>query len=55
VRLLSRRCKLPFTLLKTTAVIPFTILVDGVNGMTALDGLEAPRTFLILEIVGKVT
>ena len=49
----SRLCKLPFALLKTTAVIPFTILVDGVNRMTVLNGLEAPRTFLILEIVVK--
>jgi hypothetical protein len=53
VRLLSRRCKLPFALLKTTAVIPFTILIDGVNGMTVLNRLEAPCAFLILEIVGK--
>src|SRR4029453_19346104 len=53
VRLLLCLCKLPFALLKTTAVIPFTVLVDGVNGMAVLQGLEAPRTLLVLDIVGK--
>ena len=54
VRLLLRLCKLPFALLKTTAVIPFTVLVYGVNGIAVLHGLEAPRTLLVLEIVGKL-
>jgi len=53
VRLLLRLCKLPFAFLKTTAVIPFTILVDGINGRTVLQRLEAPRTLLVLEIDGK--
>jgi hypothetical protein len=47
-------CKLPFALLKTTAVIPFTVLVYGVKGIAVLQGLEAPRTLLVLEIVGKL-
>jgi len=53
VRLLLRLCKLPFAFLKTTAVIPFTVLVYGINCRTVLQGLEAPRTLLVLEIVGK--
>ena len=53
VRLLSCLCKLLFPLLKTTAVIPFTVLVHGVNRVTVLDGLEASRTLLVLKIVGK--
>ena len=53
VRLLLRLCKLPFAFLKTTAVIPFTVLVYGVNGIAVLQGVEAPRTLLVLEIVGK--
>jgi hypothetical protein len=53
VRLLLRVGKLPLALLKTTAVIPFPLLVDGVNGLSVLEGLEASRTFLVLEIVGK--
>jgi hypothetical protein len=53
VRLPSRLGKLSFAFLETTAVIPFTILVDGVDGMAVLEGLEAPRTLLVLEIIGK--
>ena len=53
VRLLSRLGKLPFALLKTTAVIPFTVLIDGVNGRAVVHRLEASRTLLVLEIVGK--
>src|SRR5215468_2947728 len=34
-------------------MIPFTILVYGINGRTVLQRLEAPRTLLVLEIVGK--
>ena len=48
-----RLCKLPFAFLKTTAVIPFTVLVYGINSITVLHGLEAPRTLLVLEIAGK--
>ena len=46
-------CELPFALLKTTAVIPFTVLIDGVNGRAVVQRLEASRTLLVLEIVGK--
>ena len=46
-------CELPFALLKTTAVIPFTVLIDGVNGRAVVHRLEASRTLLVLEIVGK--
>jgi hypothetical protein len=53
VRVLSRLGKLPFALLKTTAVIPFPVLVHGVNRTTVLDGLEAACTLLVLEIGGK--
>ena len=49
----SRLGKLPFALLKAPAMIPVTVLVDGVKGVTVLQGLEAPRTLLVLEIVGK--
>ena len=48
-----RLCKLPFALFKTTAVIPVTVLVDGINGRAVLQGLEAPRTLLVSEIAGK--
>jgi len=53
VRLLLCLCELPFALLKTTAVIPFTVLIDGVNGRAVVQRLEASRTLLVLEIVGK--
>ena len=53
VRWLLRLCKLPFALFKTTAVIPVTVLVDGINGRAVLQGLEAPRTLLVSEIAGK--
>lgn len=46
-------CELPFALLKTTAVIPFTVLIGGVNGRAMVQRLEASRTLLVLEIVGK--
>jgi len=53
VCLLSRLGTLPFALLKTAAVIPFPVLVHGVNRPTVLDGLEASCTLLVLEISGK--
>ena len=52
-RLLLRLGKLPFALRKTTAVIPFTVLVYGVNDRTVLDGVETPRALLVLKIVDK--
>ena len=53
VRLLPRLRKLPFALLETVAMIPFIVLVHGVNGCAALDWLAAPRAPLVLEIAGK--
>src|SRR5262249_22214925 len=53
VRLLSRLGKLPFTLLKTTAVIPFPLLVHSVKRPSVFDGLKASCTLLVLEIIGK--
>ena len=49
----SRLGKLPFALLQTTTVIPFPVLVHGGKRRTVLQGLEAPRTLRLLEIVGQ--